>query len=44
MSQAARDPRDEPQAKRRKKKRKEGKVTRSPSPLVDSEFLNRPSK
>lgn len=41
---AARDPRDEPEGKKRKKVKVEGTVTRSPSPVIDFDGLSRPSK
>ncbi|KAI1747376.1 GTP cyclohydrolase I [Xylaria castorea] len=43
LHKAARDPRDEPERKRKKKTRAEGVETRSPSPLIDFDGLSRPS-
>ncbi|KAI0205208.1 GTP cyclohydrolase I [Astrocystis sublimbata] len=45
IHKAARDPRDEPERKRKKKKAvpTEGTETRSPSPLIDFDGLSRPS-
>jgi len=42
MSQAARDPRDEPALSTRAPK-SDGKETRSPSPVIDFDGLSRPS-
>ncbi|KAI0834672.1 GTP cyclohydrolase I [Hypoxylon sp. FL0890] len=42
ISKAARDPRDEPQRKKKKSK-PEGTETRSPSPVIDFDGLSRPS-
>lgn len=45
ISKAARDPRDEPSSPPPKKSKKdEGKVTRSPSPVIDFDGLSRPSR
>ncbi|KAH9909589.1 GTP cyclohydrolase I [Xylariomycetidae sp. FL2044] len=44
LSKAARDPRDEPQRKKRKKTKAEGTITRSPSPVIDFDGLSRPSR
>ncbi|KAF2963618.1 hypothetical protein GQX73_g9952 [Xylaria multiplex] len=44
LSKAARDPRDEPERKRKKKAKVEGTVTRSPSPVIDFDGLSRPSR
>ncbi|KAI4860556.1 GTP cyclohydrolase I [Hypoxylon rubiginosum] len=45
ISKAARDPRDEPPGKERKKRVKvEGPDTRSPSPVIDFDGLSRPSR
>jgi GTP cyclohydrolase IA len=44
LHKAARDPRDEPEGKRRRKPRAEESVTRSPSPVIDFDGLSRPSK
>lgn len=46
LHKAARDPRDEPDGKQRKKikaDKAEGTVTRSPSPVIDFDGLSRPS-
>ncbi|KAK8110318.1 GTP cyclohydrolase, partial [Apiospora kogelbergensis] len=54
LSQAARDPRDEPEGKKKKKRRKEPKngakdveevpFTRSPTPVIDFDGLSRPTR
>ncbi|KAK9414008.1 putative GTP cyclohydrolase 1 [Seiridium unicorne] len=44
LHKAARDPRDEPEGKQRKKPKPEGVVTRSPSPVIDFDGLSRPSR
>jgi GTP cyclohydrolase IA len=44
LHKAARDPRDEPEGKKRKKAKAEGSITRSPSPVIDFDGLSRPSK
>ncbi|KAI0123445.1 GTP cyclohydrolase I [Xylariales sp. AK1849] len=45
LSKAARDPRDEPEGKRRKKaKVAEESSTRSPSPVIDFDGLSRPTR
>ncbi|KAI1075680.1 GTP cyclohydrolase I [Whalleya microplaca] len=44
LSKAARDPRDEPTGRKRKRPKVEGIVTRSPSPLIDFDGLSRPSR
>ncbi|KAI3335163.1 hypothetical protein F4824DRAFT_465992 [Ustulina deusta] len=43
LSKAARDPRDEPKKKGKKKTKPEGTATRSPSPVIDFDGLSRPS-
>ncbi|KAJ9143883.1 GTP cyclohydrolase-1 [Pleurostoma richardsiae] len=43
LSKGARDPRDIP-AKKKKSKKTEGKITRSPSPVIDFDGLSRPSR
>ncbi|KAI1115816.1 GTP cyclohydrolase I [Nemania sp. NC0429] len=43
LSKAARDPRDEPEGKRRKTSKREETETRSPSPVIDFDGLSRPS-
>ncbi len=43
LRKAARDPRDEPEGKKKKKARVEGTETRSPSPVIDFDGLSRPS-
>ncbi|KAI1188298.1 GTP cyclohydrolase I [Nemania serpens] len=43
LSKAARDPRDEPERKRKKTSKREETETRSPSPVIDFDGLSRPS-
>lgn len=43
LHKAARDPRDEPEGKLRKKPKVEESITRSPSPVIDFDGLSRPS-
>ncbi|RYP04772.1 hypothetical protein DL765_010072 [Monosporascus sp. GIB2] len=44
LSKAARDPRDEPERKKKRKVKDEGAETRSPSPVIDFDGLSRPSR
>ncbi|KAI1848606.1 hypothetical protein JX266_005465 [Neoarthrinium moseri] len=44
LHKAARDPRDEPEGKQRKKVKAEGVITRSPSPVIDFDGLSRPTR
>ncbi|KAI1824174.1 GTP cyclohydrolase I [Xylaria intraflava] len=44
LSKAARDPRDEPDRRDRKKPRGEGAQARSPSPVINFDGLSRPSR